>query len=85
MAPWHHDSREVVKKLSVFPAVLVASFLVVPRRQGGGVQTSNAEGLLGAECGGEGSKGSSWTQQVWQGEDKGGSEDQQEAWDLKCY
>lgn len=33
-------------------------------------QTSNAEGMLGAECGGEGSKGSSWTQ-VWHGKTKG--------------
>lgn len=34
-------------------------------------QTTNAEGLLRAECGGEGSKGSSWTQQVWHGKTKG--------------
>lgn len=33
-------------------------------------QTTNAEGLLGAECGREGSKGSSWTQQVWHGKTK---------------
>lgn len=48
-------------------------------------QTSSAEGLLGAECGREGSKGSSWTQQVWHGKTDGGREDQQETWDLKSY
>lgn len=34
-------------------------------------QTTNAKELLGAECEGEGSKESSWTQEVWHGKTKG--------------
>lgn len=74
---WYHDAREEVKKLSVSPAILVASVLLQPDFKGRG----NAGSWMW------------WRRQqrkqldarslAW--EDKGGSEDWQEVRDLKCY